>query len=75
MTFDYSRLTEESLLSTVEVAELLRLSPGRLRNMRCKGHGPRGFKIGRSVRYRLGEVRAWLGAQADPPSESPTTVP
>jgi len=63
---DPSTFNDDSLLNTVEVAELFRLSAGRLRNLRSKGLGPRGFKIGKSVRFRLCDVRAWLDAQADP---------
>ena len=66
MTFDPASLTEESLLTTAEVAELLRLSPGRLRNLRSEGRAPRGVKIGRSVRFKLRDVRVWLDAHAEP---------
>ncbi len=66
MSLDTTALTEDSLLTTEEVAELLRLSPGRLRNLRCQGRGPVGYRIGRSVRYSLKSVRLWVAAQADP---------
>ncbi len=71
---DLSDLSEDALLTTAEVAQLLRLSPGRLRNLRCAGRGPRGFKIGRSVRFRLGAVRAWLAEKADPAPTSKAPI-
>ncbi len=63
---DIDSLHEEALLTTAEVAAAFRLSAGRLRNLRCQGRGPRGVKIGKSVRFRLSDVRAWLESQADP---------
>jgi len=66
MVLDIKSLHEDSLLTTAEVAHTFRLNAGRLRNLRCQGLGPRGFKIGKSVRFRLADVRAWLDAQADP---------
>lgn len=63
---DFSSLPESALITTAELAETLRLSQGRLRNLRCKGRGPRGIKIGKSVRFRMADVQAWLDAQADP---------
>lgn len=70
MTFDPASLSEESLLTTAEVAELLRLSPGRLRNLRAEGRAPRGVKIGRSVRFMLRDVRAWLAEHIEPQTTS-----
>ena len=34
---------------------------------RSKGLGPRGYKIGRHVRFRRSDVEAWLERQADQP--------
>lgn len=70
---DLSSVNEDSLLTTAEVAAIFRLSAGRLRNLRHQGRGPRGFKIGKSVRFRLGDVRAWLAEKADP-TPSPGTA-
>lgn len=63
---DIETLPDSALITTAELAAALRLSAGRLRNLRCQGRGPRGVKIGKSVRFRLRDVRAWLDAQADP---------
>jgi predicted DNA-binding transcriptional regulator AlpA len=50
------------LLTESEVAGLLRLSVKTLRNWRFSGFGPRHLKMGRLVRYRLGDVKAWLAS-------------
>lgn len=33
---------------------------------RSRGLGPRGYKIGKHVRFRRADVEAWLERQADP---------
>lgn len=32
---------------------------------RHRGEGPRGYKVGRHVRYRVEDVEAWLEDRAD----------
>ena len=34
---------------------------------RSRGLGPRGYKIGRHIRFRRSDVEAWLERQADRP--------
>lgn len=53
----------ERLLSTEEVAEVLGGRPGRLRQWRYLGEGPRYLKVGATVRYRARDVESWLEAQ------------
>lgn len=52
------------LLTTVEAADYLRLSPRTLEDMRVTGNGPRYFKLGPGKRskvvYRREELEAWL---------------
>jgi len=36
-----------------------------MRYWRHLGTGPRSFRLGRRVVYRLGDLRAWIDAQAD----------
>jgi excisionase family DNA binding protein len=36
-------------------------------NWRSRQEGPRGYRIGRHVRYRRSEVEEWLKRQADEP--------
>ena len=53
----------DELLTINEVAEMLRVPVGTLRYWRHLGAGPHSFKVGRWVRYRRGDVRAWLNAK------------
>ena len=46
-----------------ETALLVGKSVSTLRNDRCLGRGVAYFKIGKTVRYRRGEVLKWLEAQ------------
>lgn len=55
----------EQLLTTDEAAAYLRLHPFTLRNWRTRGGGPRAVKVGRSVRYRLSDIEAWLEEHAE----------
>lgn len=49
-----------------ELAEFLNKPVQTLYAWRHHGTGPRGIKVGRTVRYRRADVDAWLEAQADP---------
>jgi excisionase family DNA binding protein len=48
------------LLTTDEVAEMLRTSPSTVRQWRHAGTGPQGVKVGKRVLYRADEVTRWL---------------
>lgn len=50
----------DRLLTFQEVAEWLQVPPGTLYGWCYRGDGPPSYKVGRYVRYRLGEVEAWL---------------
>lgn len=52
----------ECLLPEKKLATLLSLKPATLRRWRTEGFGPPFFKVGRYVRYRLSEAKAWLEA-------------
>jgi predicted DNA-binding transcriptional regulator AlpA len=54
---------ELELLTLPEAAELLRAPVATLRYWRHLGTGPRSFRLGRRVVYRLADVRAWIEAQ------------
>ncbi|OYO09383.1 excisionase [Enemella evansiae] len=56
----------DRLLSVQEVAELLGVPVRTIYEWRYRGEGPRGYRIGRHVRYRLSAVDEWLEAHADP---------
>jgi predicted DNA-binding transcriptional regulator AlpA len=53
------------LLTTIEVAGMLRISRRTLERMRVEGTGPRYLKVGPGKRsrvlYRQSEVEDWLG--------------
>ncbi len=50
-------------LDTREAAELLKLSPVTLTQWRSHDCGPPFLRLGRAVRYRASELRAWADAQ------------
>ena len=59
MTYD-----NDEIVTTAElVAVRPYLNANTLRWYRMNGTGPKSFKIGRRVYYRLPEVDAWLSAQ------------
>lgn len=51
---------QQRLLTYEDVADLTGLSPGTIRYLRHKGTGPRGFKLGRRVRFTQEDVQAWI---------------
>lgn len=61
---------EEKLLNAADVAILLGTSEANIRAMRSRGQLPAAVKIGRRVRWRESEVRAWMAGLSDsrPPS-------
>ena len=54
------------LLSTDEVARLLVVPVATLYTWRYKGTGPKAFRVGKHLRYRLGDVLSWLEEQQNP---------
>jgi excisionase family DNA binding protein len=65
----------EPMLSIDQLAEYLAVSVRTLYDWRLSGRGPRAGHVGRSLRYRVGDVQAWLDAQLErvpgEPPESP----
>lgn len=60
---DFPHANDE-MLTIPEVADLLRVPDATLRYWRHLGTGPRGFRVGRSVRYWRTEVASWLEEQS-----------
>ena len=58
-------MTTERLMTLADLAEFLGVPVGTLYGWRHRGEGPPGYRIGRHVRYRRGEVEAWIESQAD----------
>jgi excisionase family DNA binding protein len=54
------------LLSTDEVARLLIVPVATLYTWRYKGTGPKAYRVGKHLRYRLSDVLAWLEDNAGP---------
>ncbi len=54
----------DMLLTGREAAELLRLSQRTLERYRAAGTGPRYAALGRAIRYRRGDVLAWVERSA-----------
>ena len=48
------------LLTTVEAAANMGLSPRTLERYRVNGEGPKDLKLGRTVRYRRTDLDEWL---------------
>ncbi len=61
---------EDALLLEVQASDLLCLSMRTLQAWRAKGIGPPFIKAGRAVRYRRGDLVAWIEAnRVRPPSQ------
>ena len=50
----------EAVLSISELATELGVSVQAIYDLRSQGRGPRGFRVGRELRFRVSEVEAWL---------------
>jgi excisionase family DNA binding protein len=57
--------TDDELLTPQELAALLKLPLGTIRKQRAEGTGPPGFRIGKHVRWRRGDVMEWLEKQQE----------
>jgi excisionase family DNA binding protein len=52
------------LLSVRELAAYLSVPPSTVYLWRSEGRGPKGFRVGKQVRYRAVDVEEWLREQA-----------
>jgi excisionase family DNA binding protein len=52
-------------LTITELSEHLAIPVKTIYNMRAQHRGPRASKIGKTLRYELSEVHAWVRAQRD----------
>lgn len=50
----------EQLLAPAEVSRWLRIPVGTLYRWRSNGSGPPAIRVGRHLRYRASDLRAWL---------------
>jgi len=49
-------------LAERDAAQYIGYSPAYLRKCRRTGHGPAYIRVGRSIRYRIKDLDAWLEA-------------
>ncbi|MEO0464939.1 MAG: helix-turn-helix domain-containing protein [Pseudomonadota bacterium] len=61
---------DKRLISTDEAAALLGLSPRTLEALRFRREGPPYVKLGRAVRYDLGELEDWIASNRVEPTEA-----
>jgi predicted DNA-binding transcriptional regulator AlpA len=54
------------LLSTEDVARILVVPVNTLYCWRYKGTGPKAYRVGKHLRYRLSDVIAWLETTGNP---------
>lgn len=53
----------ERLMSVQELADYLDVPVKTIYAWRYHGHGPKGFRVGRHVRFRWRDVQVWLSEQ------------
>jgi hypothetical protein len=63
-------MQEDRYVNDVEAAKILSMAPQTLRNLRFKRLGPPYVKKGRSVRYSLLDLHAYMRAGLVDPSDS-----
>jgi excisionase family DNA binding protein len=56
---------DERMLSPEELAERVNVPVATVYAWRYKGEGPRGYRVGRHVRFSLADVEAWLDSRRD----------
>ena len=62
----------DRLLTVLELAEYLSVPTATIYAWRYQSKGPRGFRVGRHLRFRKGDVEDWLGKQlAESTKETP----
>lgn len=50
----------EQVLSLSELCAHLQVTAQTIYDLRSQGRGPRGFRVGRELRFRISEVEGWL---------------
>jgi excisionase family DNA binding protein len=55
----------EPVLTLAEIADYLHVPVQTLYDLRAKGRGPRGLRIGRCLHFRKSEIDAWLAGLED----------
>lgn len=63
----------EPLISVDELSEYLGIPVRTIYDWRLTGHGPRGLRVGRHLKFAVSDVAIWVDAQrqASAPGASP----
>jgi excisionase family DNA binding protein len=61
---DFDR-DDDRLVTPYEVSVFLRVPLRTIYRWRSRGDGPRGYRIGRHVRYRVDDLKRWLEDHRD----------
>ena len=56
----------EPLLTVAELADYLGVPVATIYDWRVDGKGSRGIRIGRSVKFTVSDVQAWIDAHREP---------
>jgi excisionase family DNA binding protein len=59
-TTAHSETRLSAFVTLSQLASQLGVSVQTLYDLRSQGRGPRGFRVGRELRFRVSEVDAWL---------------
>lgn len=60
MTTEHTLSGIDEILTLTQLCEHLHISAQTIYDLRCQGRGPRGFRVGRELRFRTSEINAWL---------------
>jgi predicted DNA-binding transcriptional regulator AlpA len=65
----------DPVLTLSQLAAQLGVTVQTLYDLRCQGRGPRGFGVGRELRFRVSEIDAWIARmEADDAAPHPEPV-
>ena len=65
----------DPVVTMSQLASQLGVSVQTLYDLRSQGRGPRGFRVGRELRFRVSEVDSWLAQmEADAAERHPRTA-
>ena len=65
----------DPVVTLAQLAAQLGVTVQTLYDLRSQGRGPRGFRVGRELRFRVSEVDSWLARrEADDAERHPRTA-
>lgn len=66
---------DNQLLTVKELAELLQVPVPTIHNWRYRRQGPKGFRVGRHIRFLKSDVESWLTKQRESDRSSEVDQP